>query len=206
MIIVPCVLESYIRMTIPFYDNNSEDFSERTKSINLTELYDTLAKYIPESAHILDAGCGSGRDSKAFLARGYSVSAFDASQEMVKLASEYTGLNVRHITFSEMDYQSEFDAVWANASLLHVPYLRLPQAFENIIRALKRNGMFYASFKIGHGEKKDEHGRHFTYFDETHMRDFVAQFPELLIEEIIQTEDSRPNRPDWLNTYMRFIE
>lgn len=192
-------------MTIPFYDNNGQDFFERSKSIDLTPLYATLAKYIPESAHILDAGCGSGRDSKAFLERGYTVSAFDASREMVKLASDHTGLDVQHLTFSEMNYPSEFDAVWANASLLHVPYLRLPQAFENIIRALKRNGMFYASFKIGHGEKKDENGRHFTYFDETHMRDFVAQFPELLIEEIIQTEDRRPNHPDWLNVYMRYI-
>lgn len=192
-------------MTIPFYDNNSQDFFERTKTINLTELYDTLAKFIPETAHILDAGCGSGRDSKAFLERGYTVSAFDASQEMVKIASEYTGLDVQRLTFSEMDYQSDFDVVWANASLLHLPYLRLPQAFENIIRALRRNGIFYASFKIGEGENVADDGRHFTYFDETHMRDFVAQFPELLIEEIIQTEDSRPNRPDWLNVYMRYI-
>ena len=192
-------------MTIPFYDNNSQDFFERTKTINLTELYDTLAKFIPETAHILDAGCGSGRDSKAFLERGYTVSAFDASQEMVKIASDYTGLNIQQMTFSEMDYQSDFDVVWANASLLHLPYLRLPQAFENIIRALKRNGIFYASFKIGEGENVADDGRHFTYFDETHMRDFVAQFPELLIEEIIQTEDSRPNRPDWLNVYMRYI-
>lgn len=192
-------------MTIPFYDKNSQDFFDRTKSIELTELYDTLAKYIPASAHILDAGCGSGRDSKAFLERGYSVSAFDASQEMVKLATDYTGLDVQHLTFANMTYQSEFDAVWANASLLHLPYMRLPQAFENITRALKRNGLFYASFKIGHGEKKDENGRHFTYFDETHLRDFVAQFPELLIEEIVQTQDSRPNYPDWLNTYIRYI-
>ncbi len=80
-------------MTIPFYDNNGQDFFERSKSIDLTPLYATLAKYIPESAHILDAGCGSGRDSKAFLERGYTVSAFDASQEMVKLASDYTGLS-----------------------------------------------------------------------------------------------------------------
>ena len=124
---------------------------------------------------------------------------------MVKIASDYTGLNIQQMTFSEMDYQSDFDVVWANASLLHLPYLRLPQAFENIIRALKRNGIFYASFKIGEGENVADDGRHFTYFDETHMRDFVAQFPELLIEEIIQTEDSRPNRPDWLNVYMRYI-
>lgn len=192
-------------MTIPFYDNNGQDFFDRTSTFDLTDFYDKFTKYIPDSAHILDAGCGSGRDSKAFLARGYTVSAFDASQKMVQLASDYIGLDVQHLSFADMTYQSEFDAVWANASLLHLPYIRIPQAFENITRALKKNGMFYASFKVGQGEQADENGRHFTYFDEYHMRDFVAQFPELLIEEIFQTEDIRPNQPDWLKILMRYV-
>ena len=192
-------------MTIPFYDENGQDFFDRTVTIDLKPLYDTLAKYIPEDAHILDAGCGSGRDSKVFLERAYKVSAFDASEKLVKLASDYTGLKVRHLSFDKMDYQSEFDVVWANASLLHIPRMKLLPIFEKIMQALKKNGMFYASFKVGQGEGIVEDGRHFTYFDEAHMRDFVAQFPELLIEEIVQTEDSRPGRPDWLNVYMRYL-
>ena len=164
-----------------------------------------LAKLIPKKAHILDAGCGSGRDSKAFLDKDYTVSAFDGSEKMVKLASDYTGLKVRHLTFAKMDYVSEFDVVWGNASLLHLPKRKLPRVFENITKALKKNGIFYASFKIGKGEATAEDGRHFTNFNEARMRDFIAQFPELLLEEIITTPDGRPNRPDWLNIYVRYI-
>ncbi len=192
-------------MTIPFYNENGQDFFDRTISIDLKPLYDTLGKYIPDESAILDAGCGSGRDSKIFLERGYKVSAFDGSEEMVKLASEHTGLKVRHLTFDKMDYESEFDAVWANASLLHIPRMKLLPVFEAITKALKKNGMFYASFKVGQGEGLAEDGRYFTYFDEAHMRDFVAQFPEFLIEEFVQTPDGRPGRPDWLNVYMRYL-
>lgn len=192
-------------MTIPFYNENGQDFFDRSVSIDLTHLYDTLAKYIPADARILDAGCGSGRDSKAFLEKGYDVSAFDGSEEMVKLASDYTGLKVRHLTFDKMDYETEFDAVWANASLLHLPRKQLPEVFENITKALKKNGMFYASFKIGKDEAVAEDGRHFTNFIEARMRDFIAQFPDLLLEEITINPDGRPGRPDWLNVYRKSV-
>lgn len=198
-------LETTISMTIKFYDENSQDFFDRSVLVELSLLYDTLAKFISDKAHILDAGCGSGRDSKVFLEQGYKVSAFDASEKMVALASEFTGLKVKQHTFAEMDYGAEFDVVWANASLLHVPYNHLPDAFERIINALKKHGIFYASFKVGESETTAEDGRHFTNFNEARLRDFIAQFPELLIEELISTPDSRPGRPDWLNVYMRRV-
>jgi len=169
-------------------------------------LYDTYTKYLPAGAHILDAGCGSGRDSKILMAQGYTVTAFDGSAAMVKLARDYTGLEVQHLTFNQMTYESAFDGVWANASLLHVPYNQLPITFDNIIKATKKNGIFYASFKVGTGEKVIQDGRHFTFFDEAHMRNFVAQFPELLIEEIFTAEDARDAQPDWLRVYMRVIK
>ncbi|MGB7341660.1 MAG: class I SAM-dependent methyltransferase [Phototrophicaceae bacterium] len=192
-------------MTISYYDDNSQAFFDRTIAIDLSTVYDALSEFIPSNAHILDAGCGSGRDSKAFLERGYSVSAFDASAGMVALARAYTGVDVQQHTFEQMAYHSQFDAVWANASLLHVPRRKLPQIFEKVTQALKKNGMFYLSFKNGRGEITADDGRHFTYFEEARMRDFIAQFPELLIEQIMLSPDSRPNQPDWLNVYVRYV-
>lgn len=192
-------------MTIPFYDENGQEFYERTVNIDLNHLYDTLADFIPVNAHILDAGCGSGRDSKAFLERGYTVSAFDGSQTMVDIARQYTGLDVQHMTFNQIHGIAKYNAVWANASLLHIPRRELWRIFSKVIRSLKRNGIFYVSFKVGEGEKIVQDGRHFTYFNEARLRDYVAQFPELLVEEIIITPDQRPNRPDWLNAYLRRI-
>ncbi|MEL6309280.1 MAG: class I SAM-dependent methyltransferase [Chloroflexota bacterium] len=193
-------------MTIPYYNQNGKDFFDRTVNLDLTNLYDAYADLLPKDAHILDAGCGSGRDSKIFLQRGYTVSAFDGSETMVKLAHEYTGLDVKQMTFANIAFDKRFDGVWANASLLHLPYRKLPQAFDNLAAVLKKHGIFYVSFKEGRGENTTENGRHFTYFTEARLRDFIAQFPNLLIEKVMHTPDDREDKPPWVNVYMRRMD
>jgi SAM-dependent methyltransferase len=192
-------------MSLNYYDEKGQEFFKRTVHFELGALIDAFAEYLPKEAHILDAGCGSGRDSKVFLERGYKVTAFDGSAIMAKLASEYTGLTVKHLLFDDMAYQAEFDAVWANASLLHVPYKELPAIFSKFIRALKRHGLWFMSFKLGEGERKDNFERHFTNFTEARYRDFIAQFPELEIEKLIITDDGRPGHDgeQWLNAILR---
>ena len=99
----------------------------------------------------MDAGCGSGRDSKAFLDNGYYVLSFDASKEMCRRAAEYIGREVMNLSFEEMDFKNEFDGVWVCASLLHVPMDDLPGVMKKIYLSLKKNGVIYASFKYGNG-------------------------------------------------------
>lgn len=163
-------------MTLGFYDNNGDDFFRNTVNIDLSHIYAPFLKQVPQDAHILDAGCGSGRDSKYFLERGYRVTAFDGSRKMAQLASEYTGLDVLHITFDEMTWQDEFDAIWANASLLHLPMLDLLPVFVKLAHALKRGGVMYVSFKWGQGNRTDDKGRHFTYCDEVNFPALLARY------------------------------
>jgi SAM-dependent methyltransferase len=195
-------------MTLNYYDEEGQNFFNRTAHLDIHELYDLFEEYLPKDAHILDAGCGSGRDSKAFLERGYQVTAFDGSTTMAKLASEFTGLEVKQLRFEEMAYEAEFEAIWANASLLHVPYRELPEIFSSFIRALKHHGVWFMSFKLGEGERKDDHERHFTNFSEARFRDFVAQFPELDLEKLIITDDERPEQKgnQWLNAIVRKVD
>jgi SAM-dependent methyltransferase len=194
-------------MSLQYYDEKGEAFFERTVHFDVQELYDFFEEYLAEGTLILDAGCGSGRDSKAFLEHGYKVQAFDGSETMAKLASDFTGLEVKHLLFENMAFENEFDAVWANASLLHVPYKDLPAIFEKFIHALKYHGVWFMSFKVGEGERKDENERHFTNFTEARFRDFIAQFPELDLEKLIITDDKRPDQKgnQWLNAIVRKV-
>jgi SAM-dependent methyltransferase len=194
-------------MTLHYYDEKGDAFFKRTVHFDVQELYDFFAEYLPNEAHLLDAGCGSGRDSKIFLERGYKVSAFDGSATMSKLASDFTGLEVKHLLFEDMAFENEFDAIWANASLLHVRYKDLPTIFEKFIQALKRHAVWFMSFKVGEGERKDENERHFTNFTEARFRDFIAQFPELELEKLLITEDKRPDQKGnkWLNAIVRKV-
>ncbi|WP_392505904.1 hypothetical protein ACE5D9_05810 [Rickettsia sp. 2024-CO-Wats] len=41
---------------------------------------------------------------------------------MFKLATKATGIDVLHSIFQDIDFKESFDGVWAQATLLHVPY------------------------------------------------------------------------------------
>lgn len=77
--------------------------------------------YLPASAHILDLGCGSGRDSAYFSSLGYEVTAVDGSAELCKRVTEKYGIDAYCLRFEEIEFTSRFDAIWASASLLHIP-------------------------------------------------------------------------------------
>lgn len=191
-------------MTLSYYDEYGDEFFQRTVLVDMSHLYDMLLTHLPANAHILDAGCGSGRDIRVFLERGFRVSAFDGSETMAQLASEHTGLSIRHLRFEDMDYDQEFDGIWTSAALLHVPRIGLEGVVERFIRALKPGGFWYVSFKLGQGEEIRADGRHFTYFDRDSMREFVARFPNLGLLDMEITEDARPDHKSeaWLNVLL----
>jgi SAM-dependent methyltransferase len=192
-------------MTIPYYDEHGQAFFDRSMNASLNQLYDSFAQYLPDNALILEVGCGSGRDAQAFIERGYRVTATDGSATMAKLAQEYLGQEVLHLTFDQIDFNNEFDAIWANACLLHVPMAEMKSVFERLSKALKAGGIWYAGLKLGEGEKVSPDGRLFTFFNQDTMREFIAQFPSLEIAAMATSEDTRPDHQSefWLNVYIR---
>lgn len=190
--------------TINYYNNNAAAFTKDTVSINFAEKQNILLQYLKPGAHILDFGCGSGRDSKAFIQKGYRVTAMDGSRELCKVASEYIGKEVLYKRFHELDEQNQYDAVWACASLLHVPFKELPEVIEKIASALKTGGYFYASFKYGDFEGL-QNGRYFTNLTEESFRKLLQPFQQLIILEMLVTSDARAERQHekWLNAIVQ---
>ena len=70
--------------TVAYYNDNAEAFFSDTAGVDMSDLHRRFLQGIPEGGLILDAGCGSGRDSKAFLGSQYRVRAFDASPELAR--------------------------------------------------------------------------------------------------------------------------
>ena len=138
---------------IEYYNKNAEAFFEGTVNADMSLWRDKFEKYVSSGGRILDAGCGSGRDSKAFIQHGYSVVAFDASKEMCRMASELIGQEVWQMKFDEISFNEEFDGIWACASLLHVHGEELPKTLESLRKALIKSGIIYVSFKYGDGLK-----------------------------------------------------
>lgn len=187
-------------MTTRYYSENAPVFFADTVAVAMDPLYARFLPHIPPGGHILDAGCGSGRDTLAFLERGYQVTAFDASPSLASLAERHTGQPVRVLRLQDMEWSQTFDGIWACASLLHVPAAELPEVMGRLAGALRPGGVLYASFKYGRGEREHQ-GRRFTDLDVAGLRALLAQVPGLTEPETWISEDLRPGRAAerWLN-------
>lgn len=186
-------------MTLKYYQDNAQIFFDGTVNVDMSSLYEAFTRHLAPGARVLDAGCGSGRDAKAFQEMGYQVEAFDASPAMVDLAREHTGLPVKVMTFAEVDWKEKFDGIWCCASLLHVPAVELPGVMRRVADALKPGGVWYVSFKYGNGEREVD-GRRFTDMDEVRLQETLKALAFINIESVWKTRDKRPGREEvWLN-------
>lgn len=190
--------------TIAYYDQNAKIFIDDTVDVDFTKIQNMFLESLPSNAYILDLGCGSGRDTKYFLKRGYRVDAIDGSKELCKAASKYTGIDVKNMLFQELDEIEKYDGIWACASLLHVKREELTDIFEKIYMATKANGIIYVSFKYGDFEG-ERNGRYFTDMTEQRMAELSENIPALKVEKQWLTGDVRADRADerWLNLILR---
>jgi 2-polyprenyl-3-methyl-5-hydroxy-6-metoxy-1,4-benzoquinol methylase len=181
--------------TVEYYNQNESDFIKRTINVDMSHAYIRFLEVIPAGARILDAGCGSGRDSKYFVEHGLDVVAIDASEKMVNHTREYAGVKVEQLRFDQLQYKEEFDGVWACASLLHVRKEEFVSAFENLVTALKSGGVIYVSLKQSESKVPDG-GRHFSYYSTGELNGIISDQPglELLDLWILEREDCT-----WIN-------
>jgi len=195
--------EDILNETLQFYDSRAQEYVSETKNLILSETQELFLGRIPEGGKILDFGCGSGRDSKQFLEKGFAVHAIDGSEEMCRLASEYTGINVERMLFDELEAIEAYDGIWACTSILHVEKEHLPTIIKKMTNAVKSGGIIYASFK--HGTFEGIIGeRYFTYLTECSFKDLLKGVPELRLEKTWITKDVRTEKEgeQWLNVFL----
>ena len=192
--------------SIDYYDEHCERFIRGTFEIDMSPVYQPFLELMPAGGNLLDAGCGSGRDALAFSRLGFQVAAFDASGRCVEEARRLTGLKIRQLRFDEMDFEDEFDGIWACASLLHVRRNDLDDVLDRFHRALRPNGVAYLSFKEGSEESRKD-GRRFTNFTLAGFDRWIAGLPNWICVGTWLTEDMRPERRQelWVNGLIRKI-
>ena len=191
--------------TIDYYNQNADSFVRGTVSVDFKKTQDKFLRLLTGKT-ILDFGCGSGRDTKYFLESGFDVTATDGSEELCKSASTYTGIQVKHILFQDLDEEDFYDGIWACSSILHLPKDELLIVINKMSRALRTDGIIYTSFKYGNFEG-ERNGRFFTDFTLDVFKDFISDVKDIVIEEYWITRDVRPGREDekWLNLILRKI-
>lgn len=193
-----------VTLTLDYYNQNARGFCDSTVNVEFSSTQDKFLALLPAAGSVLDFGCGSGRDTRYFLQRGFDVTAVDGSVELCRIAEELCGIKVRNELFCDLDECEAYDGIWACSSILHVAKDELPEVFARMRRALKPNGVIYTSFKYGTFEGM-RNGRYFSNFTEQEFAEFLQPLEGLELEESWTTSDVRPGRGDeqWLNLLIR---
>jgi SAM-dependent methyltransferase len=118
---------------------------------------------LQDGARVLDLGCGGGIDSAEMIRRGFDVVPVDGARSVAQQAEARIGRPVLVQTFEELAFEQEFDAVWASASLLHVPKSALPAILSKVRAALRPGGLHFASYKAGLSDARDPDNRYYNY-------------------------------------------
>ena len=187
--------------TLSWYRENAIQYAEETRnSLVLDALWEFLSR-MKEGGAILDYGSGSGRDSAYFINKGFSVDSLDGSAEMKAQAERLFGIKVKLASFLSLEEKDKYDGIWAQASILHLEEHDLRVALTLIERALKRDGVFYSSFRKGE-EDGYENGRWFTNMTERRFLSFLPA--SLYVEKIWESQDVRPGvSRTWLSIICR---
>ena len=186
--------------SIDYYNRYAATYFESTVGLDVSENRIRFEKVLPEGGSLLDLGCGSGRDSLAFLEDGFEVTPLDGSPEMCALAEIHTGLEVLNMTFEELDFDEVFDGIWACASLLHVPENEMPDILKKVGLALKQGGYLFISVKEGEFEGIRD-GRYLVDYKKRKLMDMLEDTEIFTVKEVWKSEDVKTHISDtrWLN-------
>jgi len=192
------------REAAEFYSNGAEEFETNYNIENIDENYlRLLKKFCSElgSGKVLDAGCGSGRDTAFLSEKGFEAIGIDLSEEMLKIAKgkpgKYDKMDIRSLEFED----NSFDGIVCNQSLIFLPKDEMKEAFKELKRVLKSEGVIFLGLKQG-----EEVYRREKYDSEITQYPITEKEAENLMEgfQIIEMEvNERDKLPNFLNIIAR---
>lgn len=190
--------------TLTWYQANAETYRARTHALVLDERRAEFLAMLPGAPpRILDAGCGSGRDTQAFLAAGADCLPMEPVPALADGVERLTGRPVLRQTFEDFTMTDTFDGIWAMASLVHVPRLRQAFVMTKLAAALRPGGVLFACWKAGAGERWEADGRFFCDVDEE-TADGLAKETGLLTTIVLRRgQDAGRRTTDWVEGYWR---
>jgi SAM-dependent methyltransferase len=179
----PADLRQAADSTLRHYDSDAESFRDATADHDVSQNIEALLRHIvaaPPFA-ILDLGCGPGRDLATFAQRGHRAVGIDGAPRFVEMARA-TGCEVWLQDFLALDLPpADFDGVFCNASLFHVPRQELPRVLRQLHATLKPGGVLFCSNPRGMDEEGWYGDRYGVWLDLTGWRALLgaAGFTEL---------------------------
>lgn len=201
-----------------YYNENASKYIADTMDADMSAIRNRFLSHLPHpwgrrhkvtegeegEVTILDAGCGSGRDVKAFKELGFQVYAIDSSETFVEHCRSIIGGNVKLAAFQDYTTDIKFDGIWACASLLHLTPEELPGVLLKFSGFLKPGGVFFMSFKYGN-KNYIKDNRYFNCCTTESITGLLHNIKDIEILENFITGDVREGRSEekWVNVIVR---
>lgn len=146
-----------------------------------------FAKYIESEflrennpAHILELGCGNGRDSLFFLSKGHKVTAVDGSDVAIEMLNRIICSNnalfiCDDFVKSKALCQTKYDCIYSRFTLHAINEAQEDELLDNVRHALKSNGILAIEARTTNDElygKGIETEKNTFLYDE-HYRRFI---------------------------------
>ncbi|HEV8601031.1 MAG TPA: class I SAM-dependent methyltransferase [Patescibacteria group bacterium] len=160
--------------------------------------------YLSKGDKILDVGCGGGLKSKYLGKLGFKVVGIDFSEEMIKIAKEHYPEGEFYVKDIKKPIDlGSFDAIFAQAVLLHIPKNEVIKVLENLMNILKPAGYLFLSVKEQRPGNQDErieiendygydYQRFFSYFTKDDVRKYFSDLHiKILHEDIVINGDTK---------------
>jgi SAM-dependent methyltransferase len=169
---------------IGHYDQNAVSYDEGTQDHDVSQNIDALLRAIKTKPpfHLLDFGCGPGRDLQTFTKLGHVAIGLEGSLKAANIARMKSGCEVLVQDFFNLNLpKNTFDGIFANASLFHIPNTLLPKVLGNLWACLKPDGILFSSNPRGNNQESWYGDRFGSYHDLESWRSFMsaAQFTEI---------------------------
>jgi len=176
--------------TIKTYNQYAGQFAAHfERKLDPAEL-DEFLKLVKKGGYLLDAGCGSARDSAYMLTQGFSVLGIDFSAGLLVEAKKlHPQVSTQQMSLLDLELSdAEFDGIWCKATLLHIDRLDIPKVLSEFYRVLKPGGQLFIQTKSGTGE-----GYQPSPFDATVTR-YFSFFSLVEMTEMLRIAGFRINK------------
>lgn len=130
-----------------YYETHASSYAEIEPEQIWREQLERFASSLKPGCRVLDMGCGAGHESHWLIQKGFDVESLDGSAAMAREAKERYGIKVNVLRMERLDAQSEYDAIWASASIHHVRREAIARIINAVANALKPDGWFYSGYK-----------------------------------------------------------
>jgi len=185
---------------IAYYRTHYAEYHDKTFHIDPAVFLSGFVKYLRPGDHVLDIGCGSGRDLSWLKQKGFLVTGFEASPGLADLARRHADCPVIEGDFEAFDFQPlSVDALLMSGSLVHLPHNRLVPVLANILKALKKSpdARVYLSLKEGEGVFNHTHHRTYYLWQDQDIRSIIDGLG-LGVLDVARSDSARGTGAVWL--------